>query len=111
MTMEHDKDNFPNGFESFVTTHHVMVLAIDQVTRSKGGDAALVQHYRDTEEDVEGLFKIAHYLTVIFEMHKQYVEAGDVEFDFINEIEIFIEEYVYPDGGNMGDLLKDIFDN
>jgi len=98
MGMEQDKDNYPNGFDSFVTTHHVLVLAIDKITQSKGGDKALVKYYADTQEDVEGIIEIAHFLTVVFEMFQEMQIEDGKELDFRRDVELFIDDKLYPEG-------------
>ena len=91
--------NFPNGFTSWMETHHEIVLEIHNIEIETSFP---VHEYNEnniviktrSEQGTGGIYELAETLTDKFEMKYQGVVWGE-ELEFFDTLESFIEEELY----------------
>ena len=93
------KNNFPNGFESWMETHHEIVSAMTQellswnnIPDDKRKSKIMSRLYY--EQGTGAMYELAQELTDEFEKEYQGVEWDG---EFFDEIEKFIEQKLYSD--------------
>ncbi len=88
------KQQFPNGFESWMETHFEIVQAItNESTDTIGEYSSLMAQQREEQQGRGGLYELSRELTDKFELLHEGKEWGiDDDTQYFDEIEAFIEE-------------------
>jgi hypothetical protein len=86
--------HFPNGFTSWMETHHEIVKVINQIENSYSYDNTNIVVKTHEEKGLGGIYELAEELTDKFEKENKGVVWGE-EIEFFDTLETFIENELY----------------
>lgn len=83
------KNKFPNGFESWMETHHEIVMAIAlELEKPENKQSTVIRHRYDAEGST-GMYSLGKELTNKFEKQNK---GREWDGEFIEAIEEFLEQ-------------------